>query len=114
MNELVQRLSAGSHAVEVSLRPDRTIAALKEQLELGCVQIKFTGTRGGTELGVELDPGACDLSQINCDRQTGQIHLVGSLTLNYIKVRCIADINLQTLAGTGHLEPVEASPPAFT
>lgn len=109
MNELVQRLSTGSHPVEVSLRPDKTIAALKERIELGYVQLKFTNTRGGTELGVRLDPEACELSQVKGDRPSGCIHLVGSLTLNYIEVRCIADINLETLTGTGHLEPVPAS-----
>jgi hypothetical protein len=34
------------------------------------------------------------------------VHLVGGLTLNYVKVRSIADIDLGTLAGQGHLEPV--------
>ena len=30
------------------------------------------------------------------------------LALNYVKVRCIADINLETLQGNGHLVPVGA------
>jgi hypothetical protein len=33
-------------------------------------------------------------------------HLEGGLTLNYVKVRCIADIDLQTLQGKGYLVPV--------
>jgi hypothetical protein len=29
------------------------------------------------------------------------------LTLNYVKVRCIADIDLEKLTGKGHLIPVD-------
>jgi len=31
----------------------------------------------------------------------------GTLTLNYVKVRCVADIHLETLSGTGHLVVLE-------
>jgi hypothetical protein len=108
MNELVQRLSQGEHPVEASLRPEKTAAALKESIDRGYVHIKFTNTKGGTDLGVRLDPEACHLNEANFERQTGKVHLVGNLTLNYVKVRCIADIDLATLEGKGHLEPVEA------
>jgi hypothetical protein len=109
MNELVQRLSNGSHPVEASLRPERTAAALKEGIDRGYVHIKFTNTQGGTDLGMRLDPAASDLSQANFEQQTGNLHLVGSLTLNYVPVRCIADLDLKTLSGQGHLEPVETT-----
>jgi uncharacterized protein YbdZ (MbtH family) len=106
-DDLVKRLSEGDHPVEASLRPAKTVQALKERIDLGYVHIKFTGTRGGTELGVRLDPDAIDISQADFENATGTVHLEGGLTLNYVKVRCIADIDLQTLAGTGHLVPVE-------
>jgi hypothetical protein len=107
MNELVQRLSQGDHPVEVSLRPEKTVTALKESIDRGYLHIKFLDTKGGTELGVRLDQEASDLKQVNFDRHTGKAHIVGELTLNYVKVRCIADIELETLKGKGHLEPVE-------
>jgi len=107
MSELVKRLSEGDHPVEASLRPERTVQALKERIDRGYVFIKFTDTKGGTELGVRLDPEATDLSKADFENQTGTVHLVGNLTLDYVKVRCIADINLETLTGQGHLEPVE-------
>jgi hypothetical protein len=44
-----------------------------------------------------------DLSQANFENQAGSAHLEGELTLDYVKVRCIADIDLKTLAGKGHL-----------
>lgn len=37
---------------------------------------------------------------------TGNVHLVGSLTLNYDKVELVADIDLASLKGTGYLVPV--------
>lgn len=107
MNELVQRLAQGNHPVEVSLRPERTAQALKESIDRGVVHIKFTDTKGGTELGVRLDPEASNLQEADFDNQTGKVNLVGNLTLNYEKVRCLADLDLQTLAGQGHLEPIE-------
>ena len=107
-DDLVKRLSDGDHPVEASLRPEKTANALKERIDVGYVHIRFTNTRGGTELGVRLDPGAVDLSQADFQNQTGTAHLEGELTLNYVKVRCIADIDLPTLIGRGHLVPVEA------
>jgi len=107
-DDLVKRLSEGNHPVEASLRPKKTVNALKERIDMGYVHIKFTNTRGGTELGVRLDQNAVDLSQADFENQTGTAHLEGGLTLNYVKVRCIADIDLGTLTGQGHLVPVEA------
>lgn len=104
MNELVQRLSEGDHPVEASLRPEKTVAALKESIDRGYVHIKFTDTKGGTDLGFRLDRDASNLNEANFDQQTGKAHLVGNLTLNYVKVRCVADIDLSTLKGKGYLE----------
>ncbi len=109
MNELVERLSKGDHPVEVSLRPEKTARLLKERIESGYVHIKFTATRGGTELGVRLDKQRTDLTQGDLDNQVGRVKLVGNLTLNYEKVVCVADIDLKTFEGTGHLEPEAAA-----
>jgi hypothetical protein len=107
MDELVQRLSEGEHPVEASLRPEKTAIALKESIDRGYVHVKFTNTRGGTDLGVRLDPESSNFNEADFENQKGQVHIVGNLTLNYVKVRCIADIDLATLEGKGHLEPVE-------
>jgi Core binding factor beta subunit len=108
MNELVQKFSKGEHPVEASLRSEKTATALKESIDRGYVHIKFTNTKGGTDLGVKLDLEASNFNEADFDHQTGKVHLVGDLTLNYVKVRCIADIDLVTLNGKGHLEPLEA------
>ena len=107
-DDLVKRLSEGSHPVEANIRPKRTAEGLKERIDLGYVHIKFTDTRGGTELGVRLDQAAVDTSRADFLQSSGTVHLEGGLTLNYVKVRCIADIDLQTLAGQGHLVRLDA------
>jgi uncharacterized protein YbdZ (MbtH family) len=107
-DDLVQRLCTGEHAVEAVLRPEQNAQALKACIDRGYVQIKFVNTRGGTELGLSLDHQATDLSQADFAQHRGHVHLVGGLTLNYVKVRGVADLDLLTLTGQGHLEPVDA------
>jgi uncharacterized protein YbdZ (MbtH family) len=104
-DDLVRRLSEGSHPIEAGLRSAKNGHALKECIDRGYVHIRFTNTRGGTELGVRLDTDAIDLGHADFEKQTGSVRLVGRLTLNYVNVRCVAEINLDTLTGEGHLEP---------
>ena len=106
-DDLVQYLSEADHPVEAGLRPDKSVTLLKEAIDRGFVHVRFTDTRGGTELGFSLDHDASDFSQADFDGQTGRVHLEGGLTLNYVKVRCIADLDLETLTGKGRLQRVE-------
>lgn len=111
MNELVQRLAEGDHPVTVG-GPKPSLEEFQKRLEdMGYVFIKFTATRGGTDLGVRVDKSALDLSRANFAEATGNAHVEGTLTLNYVKVRCIADIDLSTLNGTGHLQIIEEVQP---
>lgn len=106
MDKLVQRLSEGDHPIVTQRYP--TAEELKQAVECGYVLVKFTGTRGGTELGFRLDSAMTDLSGVNFAQSSGMAHLVGNLTLNYVKVRGVADVDVATLAGKGHLEILEA------
>lgn len=105
MDELVQRLSEGDHPV-VTRRAEST-EELKQSIDRGYVLVTFTDTRGGTELGVRLDKALTDLSSADFEQGTGTVRLAGNLTLNYVKMRCVANINVATLEGTGHLEILE-------
>jgi hypothetical protein len=108
MNELTERLATGSHPVTVG-GPNPSLEELKHRIdEIGWVHIKFTGTRGGTDLGTRLDPEATDQSAADFENGKGNLHIEGTLTLNNDPVRLIADIDLSTLDGTGHLEPRQA------
>ena len=104
MNDLVKRLSEGSHPVEVSLRPERTIKLFREMLDREYLLVKFTQTKGGTELGFKLDKARSDLTQADLEAQTGKLRVCGELTLDYVPVRVVADIELPSLEGQGHLE----------
>lgn len=104
---LVDRLCAGEHPVVLSLRPEPTVKRFKEAIDQGYLRIKFTRTEPGTELGVRLDRDACDFEGADFERETGSVRAVGDLSLDYVKVRCITDIDLETLAGRGRLEKVE-------
>jgi hypothetical protein len=106
MSELVQKLSRGEHPVEVSIRPDRTPEALKSCIDKGYVHLKFTATRGGTDLYVPIVAEETDLTAANFANGEGDLKLVGKLTLDFIPVKCHARIDLKTMAGTGRLEPV--------
>src|SRR5262249_38173541 len=112
VNDLVQRLATGSHPIEVSLRPERTLKLFKEMLDRNHVLIKFTQTRGGTELGVPLHKTRSDLTQANFDDGTGKVHICGEIPLDYVPVRVVADIDLPSLDGQGHLEILNEKPAA--
>lgn len=105
---LVERLCEGSHPVEAGLRPEKTVKLFKEAIDRNYVHVKFTDTIGGTELGFKLDRAACDFSQADFDNAAGTVHVQGILTLDYVRVRCLADIDLGTLKGKGRLIQVEA------
>ena len=53
---------------------------------------------------MRLDPDSTDRSKADFANARGSIRVVGHLTLNYVPVRCVADIDLSSLSGTGHLE----------
>jgi hypothetical protein len=111
MNDLVERLTK-EQAVEASLRPEKKLEYWKAAIDRGYVHIKFTKTRGGTELGVRMDPAACDLSKADWVKGKGKVTIVGGLILNYVRVKCHATIDLATLDGTGRLEILEEVTPA--
>ena len=70
----------GLPVLELSLKPK------KENVHLSAFALKATLEISGNDVLFEQE---------------------GNLTLNYVKVRCIADIDLETLTGHGHLEIVE-------
>jgi hypothetical protein len=102
MNELTERLTVDQTIVMGGADP--TVEELRNRTgEMGYMLVKFTGTRGGTELGFPLNRDLTDLSGADFDNGTGTVHVEGSLILNDDPVRCIATIDLATLQGTGRL-----------
>jgi hypothetical protein len=102
MNELVERLTK-PQPVETA-RPEKTAKALKECVDRDYVHVMFKKT--GTEVGIQLDRRECKFDEGDFEKSNGVVLLKGGLILNYDKVRCVAEIDLATCEGTGHLEPV--------
>lgn len=105
MNELVKKLTEGQHAIAAE-RCDSALE-LREQIDREFVLLKFTETKGGTELGSQLDMNLTQLGDADFEKGTGTVHLVGNLTLDYSKVQLVADIDLATFKGRGNLVLVE-------
>lgn len=103
MNELVQKLTQEQRII-ASLRPEPTVEQLKASVGRGYVLIKFTETRGGTELGIRMIPELSNTTEANFETGTGKLWLAGDLTLDYVPVRFHGHINLETMEGTGRLE----------
>ena len=101
LNDLVERLKKVQD-IEC-IRPEKNAKAVKECIERDYLFIMFKAT--GTELGVQLCKSECNLNA-DFDKAKGKIHIVGGLTLNYDKVKCIIDIDLSTCEGKGCLIPV--------
>lgn len=102
-NELVERLCKRDQEVSFEDRV-KELDRVEERVNNGFVFVKFTQTKGGTEIGIDLIPEECDFSEGNFKEGTGMLHLVGTCELNYCKVKCIADVDLATRKGFGRLE----------
>jgi hypothetical protein len=113
MNELVQKLTKDQPVI-ASLRPEPTLEYFKAAVDRGYVHVLFTETRGGTELGVRIDPAYSDLSGADWEHRTGSVKVGGELILDYVRVRCHATIDLASLRGTGRLEILEEVEPGST
>ena len=107
MSELPHKLAKGEHKVIFPSRLDDPLQELRDCIERDYVFVKFTETRGGTELGFRLDPEHSDLSGADWDNATGTIRMAGELTLDYVKVRCVGNVDISTMEGTGHLVILE-------
>jgi hypothetical protein len=104
MSNLVKRLSEEAHPLVFGRAGTAgRLAELKAAIERQYVLLEFTGTRGGTELGLPLDRAACQLAGADFENGSGRIHLEGELKLDYVAVRMVADLDLATLDGAGRL-----------
>ena len=106
INELVQRLSEGKHEVVIGHR-EEPYEEIKQRIEDGYIHIKFTQTKGGTELGINVDLNNTNVKELDFNKKKGSLHIEGTTNLNYNLVRCIADIDLATRQGEGYLQVIE-------
>lgn len=100
-DDLVTRLSRADHPIRALVRPEGQPEALREAIARGYVLIEVTDTAGGTQLGLRLQSG--ETQETRGDR----VRLTGHLTLDGVPIRCIAELELQTLTGRGHFERLD-------
>jgi uncharacterized protein YbdZ (MbtH family) len=103
VEDLVTRLCRGKHAVSVERY--KTSAGLREAIEKGFVLVRFTQTRGGTEVGFKIDR---QQSRIEPADSSGTTKLVGRFTLDGSRVECSVEIEGDGLEGVGCLTRVDA------
>lgn len=104
MNDLVSRLATGKHPVELEKQAQSMEEINNRLVELKYIFVKFTDTRGGTELGINVDEQHTCIKNADFTRGIGHIHIEGTCILNYHTIRCIADVDLATREGSGYLE----------
>jgi hypothetical protein len=108
MDQLIEKLSTGSHKIVAGQY--KTPSELKEALDRGYVLLKFTETRGGTELGVRVDKSRLNLDGVDFQQGTGKIDIVGGLVLNYNEIELSANVDLATLEGQGSIKVIADEP----
>ena len=106
MNKLIEMLSEGARPVIVN-RKQPTVTQLKERIRMKHVPVLFQETC--TEIGIWLDERKCYLVAGDLEGEKGMLHLEGVVTLNYEKIRCLIDLDVSTLHGSGRIERVSDS-----
>lgn len=106
MSDLVRRLIEQEQDVEVSFRPRATAESFENCLKRGYIHLLFPNTKGGTELGIRIDPARSNVKEADFKQQKGKLLLAGTLQLDFIEVRCSAEIDAATFKGKARLEEV--------
>lgn len=108
VDDLVTRLSTGDHPVELSIR-DPSPQTFRSAIEQDRIRVRFIGTMGGTELGLHMDRKLTCMEKADFDAGSGSVYLVGTLTVDFVPVRCVANIDLANFTGVGHLERLDSN-----
>lgn len=104
MSDLVRKLSRGKHRVVLDRYENSK--KLMEHASRGLVLVKFPDTVGGTELGITVDADFLASSSEQLESGRGKVRISGKLNLDRVDVRCVADIDLESMSGQGHLIPL--------
>ncbi len=99
---LVTRLSGEDHRVEVRTVVEDKAAYLRDRLEVGYLHVFFPDTRGGTELGIQLESD-CIKSALAGVASGDDISLRGHLVLDDVAAVCHVRLRPSDLVGRGGL-----------
>lgn len=102
MSELVESLCRQQGRLAVG-GPKPSLQSFRDAIRRRYVLLKFLETRGQTDLGMDLDWDACEVSERCLEAGQGSVHLEGRLTLDFVPVRLVADVDIESMMGTGQL-----------
>lgn len=102
MDSLVKHLVASRQ--RVTLERSKSAEDLQRAIGRGYLLVKFPETKGGTELGITLNPSRTILENADFSARSGTVHLAGTCVLNYNEVEMDLDVDLATLEGSGSLK----------
>ena len=103
MDSLVEKLKV-RQPVEFESRTKSLDDIKKRLLETKFVFVTFPKTNGQTEIGISVDTDAINVKDADFNQGNGTISITGTCELNYQKIRCVADIDLASKKGMGHIE----------
>lgn len=99
---LVTFLSQGVHPITTG-PTNKNCRELKESLDRRHVHLTFQDTQGTTCIGIKLDIEKSVYNPEDLDREQGNLHIEGTLVLDFVPVRCVVDLQLPSLDGNGFL-----------
>lgn len=97
---LMERLAGEGHRVEVRTRAEDKVAYLRERLQVGYLHVLFPDTRGGTEVGIQLDAASAKTA-LDVLERGDDVKLSGTLTLDDVQAKCNIRLSLSDLSGRG-------------
>lgn len=102
MDKLVEFLAEGSHPVCVILKPEKTLDELIQCFKRKFINLEFTDTKGGTEIGINIGPNSTNENEIN--HLTKEVYIEGELYMNFVKVKVESNIKVCDFSGFGSLK----------
>jgi uncharacterized protein YbdZ (MbtH family) len=99
---LVERLCRGEQSVKVGLRSTPDPRGVEAAVQRGHLHLEFTGTQGGTNVGIQIDPTQTTLDAAFL-AGSGRARIVGSFVLDFVPLTCVAEIDGRTLSGVARV-----------
>lgn len=111
-DDLVSYLCTGVHRVAIDVKPEKSIKSFQQAVDRGYVHLTFAdtgeGAQGNTRIGLQLDKTASNFDQADFENEEGAARIVGELSLNYVEIRCTAEIDVGTLTGTAQVARISS------
>ncbi len=106
----VEFLTKGVQSISAKLA-GHGVASFHNSLVREYIHLTFTGTRGQTCIGIKIDPQKTEFKNVDFEKGVGLVKVEGNFILDFVKLKCCAEIDLQDLSGTAQLEIVQKLSP---